>query len=281
MFFCLFFKRKAHAASYNRLYTVVRSFVMKIAQLIAVIVLSVCMSLGSMVLAGSAHAESAVDDSLYGELLKKYVIDGVVNYQGFKNEEDKLDRYLKILENVNSKTLSHDKQFTFYINAYNAWTIKLILSGYPGIKSIKDLGNILRSPWKKKICRIDGGIITLDDIEHKILRPRFRDPRVHFAIVCASKGCPPLISEPYRGEVLNQQLDNSARAFINNPERNRLEGNILYVSSIFKWFAEDFNDDIIGFFRKYVPDDVKSKLERTRDSIKIKYLSYDWSLNGK
>lgn len=281
MFFCLFFKRKAHAASYNRLYTVVRSFVMKIAQLIAVIVLSVCMSLGSMVLAGSAHAESAVDDSLYGELLKKYVIDGVVNYQGFKNEEDKLDRYLKILENVNSKTLSHDKQFTFYINAYNAWTIKLILSGYPGIKSIKDLGNILRSPWKKKICRIDGGIITLDDIEHKILRPRFRDPRVHFAIVCASKGCPPLISEPYRGEVLNQQLDNSARAFINNPERNRLEGNILYVSSIFKWFAEDFNDDIIGFFRKYVPDDVKSKLERTRDSIKIKYLSYDWSLNGE
>lgn len=254
---------------------------MKIAQLIAVIVLSVCMSLGSMVLAGSAHAESAVDDSLYGELLKKYVIDGVVNYQGFKNEEDKLDRYLKIPENVNSKTLSHDQQFAFYINAYNAWTIKLILSGYPGIKSIKDLGNIFRSPWKKKICRIDGGIITLDDIEHKILRPRFRDPRVHFAIVCASKGCPPLISEPYRGEVLNQQLDNSARAFINNPERNRLEGNILYVSSIFKWFAEDFNDDIIGFFRKYVPDDVKSKLERTRDSIKIKYLSYDWSLNGK
>jgi len=253
---------------------------MKIGQLAGIVVLSVCMSLGSMVLAGSAHVESAIDNSLYGELLKKYVIDGVVNYQGFKNEEDKLDRYLKILENANSTALSHDEQFAFYINAYNAWTIKLILSGYPGIKSIKDLGNIFRSPWKKKICRIDGGIITLDDIEHKILRPRFRDPRVHFAIVCASKSCPPLISEPYRGEVLNQQLDNSARAFTNNPERNRLEGTILYVSSIFKWFAEDFNDDIIGFFRNYASDDVKSKLDRNRDRIKIKYLSYDWSLNG-
>jgi hypothetical protein len=253
---------------------------MKIAQLTGIVVLSVCMSLGSMILAGSVHAESAVNNSLYGELLKKYVIDDVVNYQGFKNEEDKLDRYLKILENANSKTLSRDEQFAFYINAYNAWTIKLVLSGYPGIKSIKDLGNIFRSPWKKKICRIDGDIITLDDIEHKILRPRFRDPRVHFAIVCASKSCPPLISEPYRGEVLNQQLDYSSRVFINNPERNRLEGNILYVSSIFKWFAEDFNDDIIGFFRKYVSDDVKSKLDRNRDRIKIKYLSYNWSLNG-
>jgi hypothetical protein len=263
-----------------REYTVVRSFVMKIAQLIAIVVLSGSMSLGSMGLAGSSYAESAVDNGLYGDLLKKYVIHGVVNYRGFKNEEDKLDRYLKILENTNSKTLSHDEQFAFYINAYNAWTIKLILSGYPGLKSIKDLGNIFRSPWKKKICRIDGGILTLDDIEHTILRPRFKDPRVHFAIVCASQSCPPLISEPYRGEVLNQQLDNSARAFINNPERNRLEGNILYVSSIFKWFAEDFNDDIIEFFRKYVPDDVKSKLERNRDRIKIKYLSYDWSLNG-
>ncbi|MBT8490892.1 MAG: DUF547 domain-containing protein [Deltaproteobacteria bacterium] len=253
---------------------------MKIAKLIVIIVLSGYMSLGSMDLVESIHAESDVDNGFYGELLKKYVIDGVVDYQGFKNEEDKLDQYLKILENTNSTALSHDEQFAFYINAYNAWTIKLILSDYPGIKSIKDLGNVFRSPWKKKICRIDGGIITLDDIEHKILRPRFRDPRVHFAIVCASKSCPPLISEPYRGRVLNQQLDISARAFINNPERNRLEGNMLYVSSIFKWFAEDFNDDIIGFFRKYVPDEVKSKLDRNRDRIEIKYLSYDWSLNG-
>jgi len=267
--------------SYDRGCTIVKSFVMKIAKLIVIIVLSGYMSLGSMGLVESTHAASDVDNGFYGELLRKYVIDGVVDYQGFKNEEDKLDQYLKILENTNSTALSHDEQFAFYINAYNVWTIKLILSGYPGIKSIKDLGNVFRSPWKKKICRIDGGIITLDDIEHKILRPRFRDPRVHFAIVCASKSCPPLISEPYRGRVLNQQLDNSARAFINNPERNRLEGNMLYVSSIFKWFAEDFNDDIIGFFRKYVPDEVKSKLERNRDWIKIKYLSYDWSLNGE
>ncbi|MCK7483684.1 MAG: DUF547 domain-containing protein, partial [Candidatus Moduliflexus flocculans] len=85
-----------------------------------------------------------------------------------------------------------EEQFAFYINAYNAWTIKLILTGYPGVKSIKDLGSLLQSPWKKEFVRIHGKTLSLDDIEHSILRPRFKDPRVHFAIVCASKGCPPL-----------------------------------------------------------------------------------------
>lgn len=226
-------------------------------------------------------ADRFVDNSIYADLLGKYVIDGVVDYQSFKNEEETLDRYLNVLEQTDSAALSHHEQFAFYVNAYNAWTIKLILSGYPGIKSIKALGSIFRSPWQKKICRIDGDIITLDDIEHSILRPRFRDPRVHFAINCASKSCPPLVSEPYRGDILDQQLDSSARDFINDPSSNRLEGNTLYVSSIFKWFAEDFDNDVVGFFLKYAELDMKRELERRRNSIKIKYLDYDWSLNGK
>ena len=139
-------------------------------------------------------ATQGVDHSLYAGLLEKYVKDGVVNYQGFKNEETVLDKYLKVLEEVDSKILSRNEQFAFYVNAYNAWTIKLILNGYPGIKSIKDLGSLFKSPWKKKICRIDGKIITLDDIEHNILRPRFKDPRVHLAINCAAKSCPPVRS---------------------------------------------------------------------------------------
>jgi hypothetical protein len=103
-----------------------------------------------------------VDNTIYAELLGKYVKDGVVDYEGFKNVEAELEQYLKVLEKTDTKTLSPNEQFAFYVNAYNAWTIKLILSGYPGIKSIKDLGSLFKSPWKKKICRIDGKIITLD-----------------------------------------------------------------------------------------------------------------------
>jgi hypothetical protein len=124
-------------------------------------------------------------------------------------------------------------------------------------------------------------LVTLDYIEHGILRPKYKDPRVHFAINCASKGCPPLRSEPYRGDVLDQQLNEMARAFINNPKHNRLEGKKLYVSSIFKWFKQDFNDDIIGFFQEYAQGDLKKGLDSNWEEIKVKYLSYDWSLNGK
>ena len=232
------------------------------------------------VLVETGSSEKVVDNTIYAELLGKYVKDGVVNYQGFKNEESVLDMYLKALEEVDSKILSRNEQFAFYVNAYNAWTIKLILSGYPGIKSIKDLGSLFKSPWKKKICRIDDKIITLDDIEHNILRPRFKDPRVHFAINCAAKSCPPVRSEPYRGGELDQQLDEMTRAFINELESNRLEGHTLYVSSIFKWFAEDFNKDIVGFFLKYAKGDLKEQLEANKEKIRVKYLDYDWSLNG-
>ena len=235
----------------------------------------------SIVMVNQGWSGTEVDNGLYGELLKDHVKNGVVDYQGFKNEEAKLDRYLKTLEEVDTNQLSRNDQFAFYINAYNAWTIKLILSGYPGIKSIKDLGSPFRSPWKKKISYIDGDILTLDNIEHDILRPRFKDPRVHFAVNCASKGCPPLRSEPYEGRVLDQQLDEMTSAFINQPEMNRLEGRDLYVSSIFKWFSKDFNKDVIGFFLKYAEGDLKKGLEANREKIKIKYLDYDWSLNGK
>jgi hypothetical protein len=224
---------------------------------------------------------NTLEHGLYGELLKKYVNNGEVDYQGFKIEEAKLNKYLAVLENTNTKALSVNDQFAFYVNAYNAWTIKLILNAYPGVISVKDLGSLFKSPWKKKICRIDGAIITLDNIENDILRSRFKDPRVHFALNCASKGCPPLKSQPYRGVVLNNQLEASATAFINNPSFNHLKENTLYVSKIFKWFAGDFNKDIVGYFLKYAKGDLRANLEIRKKRIKVKYLDYDWSLNGK
>jgi len=221
-----------------------------------------------------------VDHSLYGNLLGKYVRQGKVDYRGFKNEETRLDAYLKVLEDVDTKKLLRDERFAFYVNAYNAWTIKLILGAYPDIESIKDLGSLFRSPWKKKIARIDGDLLTLDQIEHDILRAQFRDPRVHFAVNCASKGCPPLRAEPYRGKDLAQQLDDMTRAFLNDPSHNYLKEHTLSVSKIFDWFEEDFNHDVVGFFLKYANGTLLKGLRANRENIRIEYLDYDWVLNG-
>jgi hypothetical protein len=250
---------------------------MRIIRLLIIFILGSCM-LATM--ASPGWSEAAVDHSLYGELLAKHVKNGVVGYQGFKNQEAKLDKYLTVLENTRVNELSRKEQFAFYVNAYNAWTIKLILGAYPDIDSIKDLGNIFQSPWEKNIVRINGKLLTLDDIEHGILRAQFKDSRVHFAVNCASKSCPPLLSEPYRGSTLNRQLDDATRAFINDPSSNYLEGKRLYVSRIFKWFSEDFNDDVVGFFLKYAEGNFKKDLEAKKDKVKVVYLSYDWSLNG-
>jgi hypothetical protein len=224
---------------------------------------------------------STVNHSLFGDLLKKYVHNGNVNYAGFKSEEAELNQYLDLLAKVDPETLSRNEQFAFYANAYNAWTIKLILTKYPNIKSIKELGFLGTGPWKQKVVRLRGELVSLDHIEHDILRPRFKDPRVHFAINCAAKSCPPLRSEPYRGDILDQQLDTATRSFLNNPQNYRLDGNVFYVSRIFDWFSEDFNDDVIGFYLKYATGDLAKKLDPGRSKIRIAYLDYDWSLNGK
>ncbi len=220
-----------------------------------------------------------IDHSLWGELLTQYVTDGMVDYKGFKKDESKLDKYLNLLENTDPNTLERNERFAFYINVYNAWTVKLILTGYPGIDSIKDLGNLLRSPWKKKIVRIKGNIITLDEVEHGILRPEFKDYRVHAAINCASKGCPPLRPEPFKGSTLDRQLEDSMTTFIRNPKYNYFSKDTLYVSQIFDWFGGDFKNNIIGVFQKYGDEMLKRELQPRKDRITIEYLDYDWSLN--
>jgi len=223
----------------------------------------------------------AVDHTLYAELLRNYNRNGVVDYAGFKKDETRLDDYLQRLANIDPEGLSRDERFAFYANAYNAWTIKLILTAYPGVESIKDLGSLFRSPWKKKFVKLDGKVVTLDHIEHDILRPQFKDPRVHMAVNCASKGCPPLWSEPFTGSRLDDQMNAAARNFINDPGFNRLEGDTLYVSKIFKWFSEDFNDDVISFVEKYAEDKLKSTIKANRSTLDVEYLDYDWSLNGR
>jgi hypothetical protein len=229
-----------------------------------------------------AHAQAAtdVDNSIYADLLGRYVKAGAVDYKGLKTQEARLDAYLASLAEVDPDGMSRDARFAFYINAYNAWTIKLILTGYPGVASIKDLGSLFSSPWKKKIARIDGKTLTLDQIEHEILRPVFKDARVHFAINCAALSCPPLRSEPYVASRLDAQLTDATVAFINREDRNYLKADTLYVSKIFKWFNEDFRPDVEAFFRQYATGDLKKGLKGAKD-LRVSYLDYDWSLNGK
>ncbi len=242
------------------------------------VIISISLVTGIFGSAASSRA-STVNHEIWAELLGKYIKPNGVNYTGFKKDEERLDQYLKVLENTDPEKLPRNEQYAYYINAYNAWTIKLILSDYPGVKSIKDFGTILKSPWQKKWVRVNGDVITLDHVEHEILRPRYKDPRVHFAINCSAASCPPLRPEPYLADKLDQQLDHSTRLFVNDADSYRLEGNTLYVSRIFKWFSEDFNEDALGFYLQYAEGQLKETLTRNKDRIQVKYLHYDWSLN--
>ncbi|MEA3466604.1 MAG: DUF547 domain-containing protein [Thermodesulfobacteriota bacterium] len=249
---------------------------------IAQFALIIIFSFFTTILAGTVMAEDQT--TLYDKLLHQYVKDGQVDYTGFKEKEADLDTYLEYLAVTDPEKMSEKERFAFYINTYNAYTIKLILKNFEDGKppaSIKDIGSFFSKPWSIKFVKVGGRTKTLDNIEHDILRPTFKDARVHFAVNCASKSCPPLISTPYSGTTLELQLDASTIAFINNRQENRLEGSILYISSIFKWFKEDFQNDPISFFEKYAEGDLKKELAAQKGRIKVKYLDYDWSLNGK
>lgn len=239
-------------------------------------------AIAGLLLAGPrVRAENTADRALYAALLTQHLKQGAVDYRGLKEDEGQLDRYLDALSRVTPESLSPAARFAFWVNAYNAWTLKLILNHYPGITSIKEAGGWLRSPWKIRFVRQQDRQLTLDEIEHDILRAQFKDPRVHFAVNCASKGCPSLYPEPFNGTDLERQLDDAARNFINDPARYRLEGETLYISRIFEWFGEDFGNDPLGFVRRYAQGGLAAQLTREGNHLKVAYLDYDWSLNGQ
>ncbi len=233
------------------------------------------------------HATRATaEEQLHGiwsDLLERNVSDGVVDYQAMKKNESLLDEYLDKLDATDPEKLPEKARLAFYINAYNAYTVKLIIDNFEDgkpVESIKDLGGFFSGPWDIEFCRIGGKVYTLDNIEHDIIRPQFNEPRIHFAINCAAQSCPPLISEAYVASRLDEQLQNNTVNFLNDKEFNRLEDKTLYVTKIFKWFSEDFNDDVVGFVRRYAQGDFKSKLQELGDEVRVKYLDYDWSLNN-
>jgi hypothetical protein len=216
-----------------------------------------------------------VSHELWNTFLKKYVTsDGHVNYQAIIKNKTELNKYMTLLKNShpNDKWTENERK-AYWINAYNAFTIKLIIDNYP-IKSIKDISGALKSPWDINFITIENQIYSLADIEHKILRKEFNDPRIHFAINCASVSCPRLLNEAFLAENLDQQLNKTAEGFVNDSSRNKISAGSAEVSSIFNWFSEDFTKKgtIVDFLNLYSKIKIKAKT-------KVKYLDYNWNLN--
>jgi hypothetical protein len=214
----------------------------------------------------------------WDRLLKKHVnAAGLVNYKGFQKDKAELDAYLQNLSNnAPQKNWSANDQKAFWINAYNAYTISLILQNYP-VKSIKDIGGKIykvNTPWDIKFINIGGKKYDLNNIEHGMLRRGFDDPRIHFALVCASISCPRLRNEAYTGAQLNAQLEDAGREFLNDKSKNRISADRAELSKYFSWYKGDFtkNGSLTDFINKYSQAKINA-------NTKIGSLDYNWNLN--
>lgn len=263
-----------------------------------------------------AHAEASLHQP-FSAMLAKYVVpinpvtrgDGVeikgtstqVNYAGFKSSQTELAAYLKSLSTVSQDTFDRwDKntQLAFLINAYNAYTIDLILTRYPDLTSIRDIGGFFSSPWKQEFAVLLGKKRSLDDIEHGLIREKgvYNEPRIHFAVNCASIGCPALREEAYVGAKLDEQLEQQTVRFLSDNSRNYYDGNTLHISKIFSWYKEDFemkwrdSSSLNGFLAHYGSalsfndgksldnDDIKAIMSGNSE---IEFLDYNWALNDQ
>ena len=215
--------------------------------------------------------------SIFNSLLKKHVNNkGNVNYKAFKNEESKLQEYLNYLERTTpQKNWSPAKSKAFWINTYNAYTIKLILDNYP-LKSITTIKEKGKSAWDIQFVKVGGKNHTLNHIEHEILRKKFNDPKIHVGVNCASGSCPKLGNFAFTEANYDVKTTLLLKKFINDPQKNKISHNEIQLSKIFDWFKSDFtqNGSIIDFLNKYSDTKIST-------TAKIKYLEYDWSLNGK
>jgi len=202
-------------------------------------------------------------------MLKASVCKGLFNYQGLK-KSGKLAGVLKeySISKEALKKMAPNDQIAFYCNLYNVYTLKLIVDNYP-IKSIKKIS----SPWDKKFVPLFGKNVSLNHIEHKILRKEFKEPRIHVAVNCASIGCPNLMPEAFTGANLEKQLEKASKGFLTDPSKNKVSGNVYYASKIFSWYGKDFKKkygSFKGFAAKYL---------KVNEGMKVKFQNYDWNLN--
>lgn len=219
-------------------------------------------------------------------VLKSHLKDNKVDYAGLKKNPGELTAYLDTLAAVPESAFNKwdkDQQMAFLINLYNAATLKLIIDHYP-LKSIKDIGSVMKGPWKQEVVRLFGKVQTLDHIENALLRAKYKDPRVHFAVNCASIGCPSLRPEAFQGAKLDTQFEEQGRAFLRDSSKNYLDAQnkTLYLSQIFDWFKGDFtgkSGTVEKFIAPYVTNADRKVIEQ--GGLSIKNTKYNWNLNNQ
>jgi hypothetical protein len=224
---------------------------------------------------------SSFDSSGWDDLLRAYVVEGHVDYEGLMGERERLRDYLAEVARADTSGWPRSEQMAFWINAYNAVMVEAVLAHWP-LESVLDIGRVLGIPtWAvfRAEHLVAGTRLSLNDIEHGILRERFRDPRLHAALVCASISCPVLASRAYRADRLDAQLDFAMEGFLEDPGRNRLTGQPPRLSRIFKWYGDDFraaSGTVWAYVRENVSPGVRSVLPPTAE---VEFLPYDWGLN--
>lgn len=224
-------------------------------------------------------AKAPISHEIWDELLRKHVRpDGFVDYKGLIKDSVQMNTYLRLLSSAHpQESWSKAEQMAYWINAYNAFTVKLITDHYP-VKSIKDIKKgipFVNTVWDIKFIKIQGETYDLNNIEHGILRKKFKDARIHAAVNCASYSCPKLRAEAFTAAKLENQLNDAMRSFINDPLRNKVHPDKAEISSIFNWFGGDFKEDA-GLIRNYIN---RYAEKRVSDNGKISYMEYNWSLN--
>lgn len=229
--------------------------------------------------------DDAFDHSTWDALLRRFVdADGDVEYETLQEEADSvLAPYLQELTGARPGSLSRDGQLALWINAYNAYTLKLIVDHYP-VTSIQEIPGPTpdKSPFQRPVGEVADTMRTLDEIEHEIIRRRFDEPRIHFVLVCAAKSCPRLRREAYTGSKLNRQLDDQTRHFLHDERKNQIPAGrgTIALSPIFKWYGQDFGpetDAIQRFAADYFDGPVRDSLENA--AYDVSFLEYDWTLN--
>lgn len=227
------------------------------------------------------RAGSPPSHAIWDGLLKKYVnTQGLVNYTGVKRDEGLLNQYLDLLSRTPpAPTWSVNETMAYWINAYNAFTVKLIPNHYP-LKSIKDIGPAVQipfvnTPWTEKFFTIGGKKMSLDNIEHGTLRKQFTDPRIHFALVCAARSCPRLRNEAYTPARLAGQLNEQGLYFLNDPAKNAVTPGRASLSKLFDWYSGDFEKNsrsVVYWVNRYSQTKINADTP-------VSYLDYDWRLN--
>jgi hypothetical protein len=256
-----------------------------------------------LLISSSAFAQFDLSHQSWEELLKKhvtYISNGnasQVSYKGFAADRAALKTYLDSISAVPEatyKSWNKNQQLAFLINAYNAYTVELILTKYPNLKSIRELGGTFSKPWSLKFIKLFGKEVSLDNIEHDMIRADgvFNDPRIHVAVVCASIGCPMLRNDAFTAEKLEVQLDDGMKRFFSDSSRNRYnaESKKLEISKIFDWYKKDFVkghkgfsslETTLGKFADQLTNDTAARAEIKAGKVAISYLDYDWNLNDK